>query len=127
MRVSGFRLCFAMALACLCLVPRVRAAEDYSTWAHSAKIHINTTAAGANVPRAIGYFLRPRNLIALGRSLIRTHRFRTVAPVMQHDGERGYPSTALDQLRERPPNLLRRKYWSTRLSFERRPWPHLWW
>jgi hypothetical protein len=56
MRVSGFRLCFAMALACLCLVPRVRAAEDYSTWAHSAKIHINTTAAGANVPRAIQQF-----------------------------------------------------------------------
>ncbi len=81
----------------------------------------------ANVPRAIGYFLRPRNLLALARSLRRTHRYHDVAPVMQHDGERGYPSTVLDQLHERPPDLLRRKYWTTRLSFERRHWPHLWW
>ena len=50
-------------------------------------------------------------------------RYRQIAPVVQ----RGYPAFVLDVFRERPPDLLRRKYWTSRLSFERKHWPHVWW
>ena len=79
----------------------------------------------ANTPRALFYFLRPRNLLALIRGIRRTRRYRDIPPVMQR-GQRGYPASLLDQVNERAPDLLKRKYWMTRLSFERRHWPHLW-
>lgn len=40
----------------LCAAPAARAAEDFSTWAHSAKLRINTSATGANVHKIVPDF-----------------------------------------------------------------------
>jgi len=49
MRLRGIAERFFLSLLLLGGVGSSRAAEDFSTWAHSAKLHINTTSTGADV------------------------------------------------------------------------------
>ncbi|MEO6096275.1 MAG: DUF2341 domain-containing protein [Fibrobacteria bacterium] len=40
----------------ICAADSVCAAEDFSTWAHSAKLTLNTTSTGANLARGVGNY-----------------------------------------------------------------------
>lgn len=56
MRLRGIssRLLFILFLSgCLA---SARAAEDFSTWAHSAKLHVNTAASGADIKKTLTDF-----------------------------------------------------------------------
>jgi hypothetical protein len=81
-------------------------------------------------PRALGYFLRPRNLLALFRSIVRVRRYACIEGVNDwRTGRRGYPRRTLDALHETAPDLVQRKYWRRVgvSSFEPRKKPYFWW
>jgi hypothetical protein len=63
-----------------------------------------------NLPRALGYFLRPRHLFSLARALRRARRYSRTEAVNE-GGKRGYPRRVLDTTNERAPDLLQRAYW----------------
>lgn len=65
-----------------------------------------------DVPRALLYFLHPRNLLKVLRSVRRAKRYDRLAPYIDPKSNRqGYPKLAMQYVNERPPNLLRRAYW----------------
>jgi hypothetical protein len=81
-------------------------------------------------PRALAYFLHPRRWLSLLRALIRARRYCRIAPLQDAYGNRlGYPAAKLDAFRERPPDLLKRRYWRqlAPYSFEERKRLDYWW
>jgi hypothetical protein len=64
-----------------------------------------------NLPHALLYFLDPRNLLHLFRSLRRIGRYKRIKSVSDDHGERGYPVRTMDEIKDRAPDLLRRVYW----------------
>src|SRR6185369_14799632 len=51
MRLRGISARIFFSLLLVACAGRAGAAEDFSTWAHSAKLHINTTSTGADVKK----------------------------------------------------------------------------
>lgn len=62
--------------------------------------------------QALFYFLQPRNLPALFRSLARARRYQRTAPHVDWRTHRqGYPRIAMTHIEDPAPDLLQRKYW----------------
>jgi hypothetical protein len=81
--------------------------------------------------RAVFYFLRPRNLLLLCKTLRRTQRYDRIHPLVEGNDQtrRGYPLRLIEQVNAESPDVLRRTYWRQIGSqhFEATRCPDLWW
>jgi len=83
-----------------------------------------------DLPRAILYFISFGGLRALLKSIWEARRYRDVTPMLDHQsGVTGYPAAAMDVMREKAPDVLKRPYWRqlSPYSFEERKRLDYWW
>ncbi|MFO7323182.1 MAG: hypothetical protein DIU68_015750 [Chloroflexota bacterium] len=66
----------------------------------------------AEFRRALVYFLHPRNLLSLLKTLRRVSRYAKLDPLVdRRTYRRGYPRLAMGSLHDPAPDLLKRHYW----------------
>jgi hypothetical protein len=65
-----------------------------------------------DIKRVVLYFLRPRNMLLLLRTLSRARRYNRTQPLRDFRTHRfGYAKADMEQVHEQAPDLVRRKYW----------------